>query len=99
MSEASTDTLRDAIQHLHGCDSRWVAAVPVHEQHNGETVWRGEVQEFELIGHESAQRAYAWSHETEGGRRKFYAVLHVPPVFSAVDAVRASIVADFRAGK
>lgn len=40
-----------------------------------------------------AKRAYAWSHETNGGKRRFYAVLGLAPVVDAVTAVRASTVA------
>ena len=43
-------SLRQAIQDLHGCDSVWVAAVPVHEAFEGLTVWDGEVHVFDLIG-------------------------------------------------
>ena len=78
---------------MHGCESRWVESVPVTETFNGEIVWQGEVQVFELVGHKAAARAYAWSHATEGARRKFYAVLHAGPVTSAITAVRASILA------
>ena len=59
-------------------------------------VWEGEVQVFALKGHRSASRCYAWSHATEGAKRRFYAVLHTPPVDSPVVAVRASIAADAR---
>lgn len=96
MSETSVDTLRDAIRELHGCESTWVAAVLVLEQHEGRDVWRGTVEVFDLVGHTSASRCYAWSHATQGGRRKFYAVLHAPPVDSATAAVRAAIVSDYR---
>jgi hypothetical protein len=48
---------------------------------------------FELEGHPSATRAYAWSSPIEGStKRRVYAVLHVPPVSSPADAVRAAIV-------
>lgn len=58
-------------------------------------MWQGAVRVFALTGHPSgATRAYAWSYRTEGTRRRFMAVLGVPPVDSAVMAVRASIVAD-----
>jgi hypothetical protein len=42
----------------------------------------------------SARVLSAWGSE----RRKFYAVLEVPPVTSARDAVRAAIVVDHRSG-
>jgi hypothetical protein len=91
--EASIDALRDAVKHLHGCDSRWVESVDVHEKLGSETVWRGSVQVFDLVDHPTAKRAYVWSHATDGGRRKFVAVLGVGPVKDAVTAVQASIVA------
>ncbi len=52
---------------------------------------------FDLKGH-PRPRAYVWS---EPGRssptaRRFFAVLHVPPVDSALQAVRARIVSDSR---
>lgn len=97
MDPAGISALRDAIRHLHGCDSRWLESVPVHETHEGQVVWDGEVQVFELVGHPKATRAYAWSYATEGTKRRFIAVLGLPPVDSAVMAVRASILADYRA--
>lgn len=42
-----------------------------------------------------ATTAYAWSSPIEGSdKRRFFAVLHVPPVTSPVDAVRVAIVAE-----
>ncbi|MGH3119211.1 MAG: hypothetical protein ACRDQ2_19260, partial [Gaiellales bacterium] len=54
-------------------------------------VWEGEVLIFALQGHPEASQCYAW--EVEYGQ--VTAVLGVPPVrSSAVDAIKASIVAD-----
>jgi hypothetical protein len=93
MDPAGVDALRDAIKHMHGVDSRWIESVEVTETFRGETVWSGEVQVFELIDHPKAMRAYAWSHATEGTKRRFVAVLGVPPVVDAVSAVRVAIAA------
>jgi len=92
------EALKEAIRNMHGCDSTWIEAVPVHETFQGQTVWQGDVQVYELTGHPQAKRAYAWSHATEGTRRRFYAVLQLGPVVDAVTAVRAAIVADFQRG-
>jgi hypothetical protein len=93
-----SDSLREAIRTTHGCDSRWVTCEAVTETHDGRVVWEGTVEVFDLIGHPTATRCYAWSHEADGdGRRRFYAVLHEPPIDSPRAAVRAAIVADFRA--
>jgi len=48
---------------------------------------------LELGHYPKAGLAYAWSHETNDGGR-YVAVLGVPPIKSAQDAVRASIAAE-----
>jgi hypothetical protein len=93
---AGLPALQDAIRNMHGCEATWVESVPVTEMFQGETVWDGEVQVFELRDHPKAERAYAWSHATDGPRRRFVAVLGVGPIRDAVTAVRASIVAEHR---
>jgi hypothetical protein len=93
--DVSIDELREAVEHLHGVPARFVEAVEVDERFHGEVVWQGAVKVFELTGHPSgATRAYAWSFVTEGSRRRFKAVLGVPPVDGPAMAVRASILAD-----
>jgi hypothetical protein len=60
----------------------------------------GTAQLFDLTGHPKATRAYAWSSPIEGSdKRRFFAVLHLPPITSPVDAVRAAIVAERKGGK
>ena len=93
MDEAGNDALQEAIKNMHGVASTWIESAPVHETFNGETVWNGEVQVYELTGHLEARRCYAWSHTTKGTRRRFYAMLGVGAVTDAVTAVRAAIVA------
>lgn len=88
--------MQDAIRNLHGCGSRFVESVPVTETFNGETVWDGEVQVFDLIDCLAARQAYAWSHAVEGSEnRRFYVVLHQGPVDSPQKAVQASIAAEY----
>ena len=69
--------------------------VPEHPEDVSEPS-TGHVEVFELHGHSGANLAYAWSYvvDEKTGRRKFHAVLGIPPINSAVDAVRASIAAE-----
>lgn len=98
MSEVAASELKKAVESQHGGKATFVQSVPVHEQHCGETVWNGSVAVFDLAGHPKATRAYAWSHEVEGTvRRRFFAVLGIPPIDSPRDAVRAAIVAEAKA--
>jgi hypothetical protein len=98
--DVPVDELREAVEHMHGVPARFVEAVEVDERFQGEVVWQGAVKVFALEGHPSgATRAYAWSYRTEGTRRKFKAVLGVPPVDGPVMAVRASIMAEVQRAK
>jgi hypothetical protein len=109
VDEVPIEALREAIRKLHGCDSTFVESVPiierVHIPTGGDallksgwrTVWEGAGCVFDLIGHPKANRAYAWSTEVPGTeRRRFVAVLRLPPVDTPSDAVRASIIAEYR---
>jgi hypothetical protein len=50
-----------------------------------------------LTGHPKAMRAYAWSSPIKASdKRRLFAVLHMGPITSPVDAVRAAIVAEHR---
>ena len=86
--------LKQAIHRLHGCDSTHVESVRVMETFAGEIVWEGDVEVFDLIDHQEAERAYAWVHETDGGKFLHVAVLHKPPVDSPRAAVQALIAAE-----
>ena len=99
MDPAGLPALEDAIRHLHGCEPRFVECVPVREKILGKAIWDGEVCVFDLAGHPTATRCYAWSYATDGGKRQFVAVLHVPHVESPSEAVRAYIVASARKAK
>jgi hypothetical protein len=59
-------------------------------------VWEGVVEVFDIHGHPKATRAYAWSHETDDASKRHVTVLNLGPVTSAVSAVQAAIVQEFR---
>src|SRR6266581_718829 len=98
MSEATQ--LKIAVEHMHGGTAQLTQSVPIRETFDGKTVWEGVVHVFDLTGHPTATRAYAWSSPIEGStKRRFFAVLHQPPVDSPQAAVRAAIVAEQRAAQ
>jgi len=77
---AGIPALIDAIRHLHDCGAKHVETVHVRDTApNGEVAWDGDVEVFDLIGSAKVKRAYAWSEATTGKKRRFFAVLHVPP--------------------
>jgi hypothetical protein len=90
------EELKDAIRRLHGCEADHVETVPVKEMFQGQTVWEGEVEVFDLQACPHAERVYAWAHETEDADKRHVTVLHVPPVVSPQTAVRAAIIQQYR---
>jgi hypothetical protein len=95
MIEVDARQLKEAIESQHGGTATLVQAVPVKETFEDQTVWEGVVHVFDLEGHPKATCAYAWSSPIEGStKRRFFAVLHIPPITSPLDAVRAAIVAE-----
>ena len=91
------EELRGIVEAQHGGIATLAQTVPVHEAFNGQAVWDGTVHVFDLDGHPTASRAYAWSSPVEGStKRRFFAVLHLGGIRSPLDAVRAAIVAEHR---
>lgn len=85
--------LKVAIEAQFGGTATFIETAHVIETWRGNAVWNGTVHVFELAGHPTAKRAYAWSEPVgNGDKRQFFAVLHVAPVDSPLAAVKASIV-------
>src|SRR6185312_3506021 len=100
MMDVGIPELRDAVEKTHGGTATLAQSVPVSETFEGKPVWEGVVHVFDLVGNHQATRAYAWCSPIEGSsKRRFFAVLHVPPIDSPVAAVRAAIMAEHRQGK
>lgn len=97
--EVPIAALKQAVEGLHGCRATFREVVPVLETFREKVVWDGEVHIFDLAGHPVATRCYAWSHQTEGGKRRFFAILHEGKVDSPLAAVRAAIVQQHRESK
>src|SRR5262245_35708533 len=86
--------LRQAIRDQHGLGSTHLRSERIRETVRGGTVWDGIVEVFTLHGHRKARVAFAWSDETGEGGRRYVAVLRIPPIRNARDAVRASVAAE-----
>ena len=92
------EELRLVVEKMHGGYAKPLGAAIVREAFENQPVWEGTVHVFDLEGHPTATRAYAWSSPIEGStKRRFFAVLHAGAIKSPLDAVRAAIVAEHRA--
>ncbi|MGJ0454795.1 MAG: hypothetical protein ACR65T_16425 [Methylocystis sp.] len=100
MASTKISQLKESVEAQHGSAATYVESVPVKETFQGQTVWEGMVEVFDLEGNAKSTRAYAWSSPIEGSdKRRFYAVLHLGGIRSPQDAVRAAIVAERREQK
>jgi hypothetical protein len=88
--------LQDAIRKAHGCESKHSGSVPIEEVFQGKTIWMGNVEVFQLIGHAEASLCYAWGHAAKDTGKEVHIVtaLAVPPVDSPRRAVQAAILAE-----
>jgi hypothetical protein len=97
VAETDADQLKHAIEGLHRCSVSLARSVPVTERRNDVIVWQGTVHVFDLAGHPTSARAYAWSCPMVGSdKRRFFAVLHEGTVQSAADAVRLAVAEQHR---
>ncbi len=92
------EELQSVIKRLHKSDSTHVETVSVKEVFGGQTVWDGEVEVFDLHDHPDALRVYAWTHKTDDtdNPKRHVTVLHIPPATSPENAVKASIISDYK---
>ncbi len=86
------EAIQDAIKKGYGFDAIHISTVPVHLKHEGETMWEGEVEVFEIKGHPQAKRAYGWGFEKDKGKVEFATVLELLPVDGPEAAVKAYLV-------
>ena len=85
--------LKDAIRRRYGAEATHVESVAIKEEFQGKTVWDGLVEVFDLKDHHDAGRVYAWAYDLDGAStgRRGVTVLHIHPIKSAREAVKAAI--------
>jgi hypothetical protein len=90
------EELKSVIEELHGTHAKYVETVPVKEEYEGETIWEGEVEVFELENHPDASRIFAWAYDYEDDKKptQHVTVLQIPPATTPENAVRAAIVSE-----
>lgn len=98
MSNEYIERLQLAVEHLHKCSAVHHSTKPVEEVFQGQTIWKGRVEVFDLTGHPKAKRAYAWSHlhGDDDSDERFVTVLEIPPVDSPESAVKVAIAAEVK---
>lgn len=84
------ERLKNAVQVTHRCKATHLESELIFETTGGTVVWDGVVAVFKIAKHPTAKVCYAWGYSDETDDQ-FVAVLGLPPIKSASDAVRAYI--------
>jgi len=87
-------TLQWEIERKYQCAAVHRESVDVHEMLDGNTIWKGQVEIFDLTGPAEAKRCYAWAYCEKGQNLQFISVLASYLVDSPQKAVRAAIFYD-----
>jgi hypothetical protein len=90
--------LRGEIEQKHKCEAVHHESVYVHQMLYGETVWKGQIEIFDLTGHARATKCYAWAYRERDKQRtmSLITVLAGHNTDSPEKAVRAAILFDFQ---
>jgi len=90
------DQFKPLVEKACECKARHVASKTIIEGFEGQVVWDGVVEVFELSGHPKANHCYAFYFVEDSGRTVIKTVLGIPPVDSEVSAVRTAIAGEAR---
>ena len=84
--------LKSAVEQAHACTATWINTTPVAAKASGKLLWDGNVHIFELTGHPSCARCYAWWEHEFGSfaQRTVMICLREGTVTLASEAVTAS---------
>ena len=76
LNDIERDECRLALRQLYGCDARFKTSVAIRIPVRGRTPWRGSVHIFDLFGHASATRAYAWPRRVNARTTIIHTAIH-----------------------
>lgn len=86
--------LQNSVQQKHNCGAVHSETAFVHEMVGGQTIWRGNVEVFDLVGHAKAEKCYAWVYHENDQNSRFVMVLGRDMVTSPEMAVKSAIFFD-----
>ena len=85
------ENLGKAIAAMHECRCEHFGTEHVREKHDGQLIWEGDVEIFQLDGHPEAKIAYGWGWRGEDGSVDYIGILSLPPIKSAKESVQAAL--------
>lgn len=91
------EQLKELIEREYGTTAKHVETVTVLETFNGETIWDGEVEVFEVPEFSDADQVFAWDFDDDSGQQQV-TVAQIPPATTPENAVKAYIVSQYGKG-
>ena len=91
------ERLKELIEQEYKTTANHVETVPVLETFEGETIWDGEVEVFDVPEFPNADRVFAWAYDDDNGEQQV-TVAQIPPAISPENAVKAYIVSQYGKG-
>ena len=88
------ERLKELIEQEYKTTANHVETVPVLETFEGETIWDGEVEVFDVPEFPNADRVFAWAYDDDNGEQQV-TVAQIPPATSPENAVKAYIVSQY----
>lgn len=88
------EQLKKLIEQEYGTTAKHVETVAVHETFQGETIWDGEVEVFEVPEFPNADRVFAWAFDDDNGEQQV-TVAQIPPATTPENAVKAYLVSQY----
>ncbi len=90
----TVEQLKELIEHEYATTAKHVETVAVHEMFQGETIWDGEVEVFEVPEFPNADRVFAWAFDDDSGEQQV-TVAQIPPATTPENAVKAYLVSQY----
>jgi hypothetical protein len=88
------ERLKEIIEREYSTTAKHVETVPVHEIFEGETIWDGEVEVFEVPEYSEGDRVFAWAFEDDNCEQQI-TIAQIPPATTPENAVKAYIVSQY----
>jgi hypothetical protein len=85
---------QETLERTYGCKAAYSHSVAVYNPHGVNTAWDGYVGVFDLTGHPTAVRAYAWSCLSSDGQNRTLCILHAGSVTGPEEAMKALLISE-----
>ena len=83
--------LLDAIENRAKCTAVHFQTQPVRLAIDGQVVWKGKVEMFQLKDHPQAKLAFGWGFQNDQKKIEYVTVIGIPPLDNPLSAVKAYV--------